>query len=207
MGLVKATLQNISIAGQEAIPVKFNPTEYSVTTNMQYADINVPGLRVPLVQFVRGEARTLSLELFLDRSDTGENIEGDLAELRTYVEIDEELHAPPVCRFKWGETQFDGVVTGFTEKFTMFDVNGSILRARVTISMKSYQAAELQYRELNYQSPDRTKTLVVEEGERLDLIAAREYGDPALWPVLARANGINRPRLLRAGDVLMLPPL
>lgn len=208
MEFVHATLQNISKANQPLISVLFNPTEYSVTTNMNYAEIPVPGLRVPLIQFVRGETKVLTAELFLDRTDTGISLKEDLKALRDFVTIDSDLHAPPVCRFKWGDLdQFDGVVSGFNEKFVLFDEQGKVLRARVTLSLKSYQPAELQYRELNRRSPDRTKTRVVLEGERLDWIASEEYGDPALWTVLAEENGIDRPRLLRPGVLLTIPPL
>lgn len=208
MALVHATLKNISKTDGQEITVMFNPTEYTIKTNMSYADIQVPGLRVPLVQFVRGDSKILSTELYLDNTNSGESLKQNLDALRAFVTIDEELHAPPVCRFKWGDVdQFDGVMTDFSEKFTLFDEQGNVLRARVTISLKSYQPAELQYRELNLQSPDRTKTRVVQEGERLDLIAAEVYGDPALWPVLAKENNIARPRLVRAGDVLIVPPL
>lgn len=212
MALVRATLTNISWpegdARRRVVSVMFNPTEYSITTNMSFADINVPGLRVPLIQFVRGEAKTLSAELFLDRTDTGVSLQEDLNALRGFVTINSDLHAPPVCRFKWGDVdQFDGVMTGFTERFLLFDETGNVLRARVTIALRSYQPADLQYRELKYKSPDRTKSRVVREDERLDHIAAEEYGDPAFWRVLATHNNIDHPRLLRAGDVLTVPPL
>jgi hypothetical protein len=208
MGFVHATLQNISRANQPTVPVMFNPTEYSVTTNMNYAEIPVPGLRVPLIQFVRGEAQVLSVELFLDGTDKGKSLKEDLKNLRALVTIDSELHAPPVCQFKWGDIdEFSGTVTGFTEKFVIFDEKGNVLRARVTLSIKSYQPAELQYKELNRHSPDRTKTRVVQEGERLDWIASEEYGDPAFWTVLAVENGIDRPRLLQPGVLLRIPPL
>jgi nucleoid-associated protein YgaU len=128
--------------------------------------------------------------------------------LRLLAEIDSELHAPPVIEFSWGGTpRFRGVVTSFTEKFTMFDADGHIQRARVTLQLKSYVAAEEQFRRINPQSPDRTKTHVVRAGERLDMIAAREYGDPGQWRVIAAANGIARPRLLTPGTLLVLPPL
>lgn len=212
MALVPATLTNISWpegnSRRRVVPVMFNPTEYSITTNMSFADINVPGLRVPLIQFVRGEAQTLSAELFLDRTDTGVSLRDDLNALRSFVTIDNELHAPPVCRFKWGDVdQFDGVVTGFTERFLLFDESGNVLRARVTITLRSYQPANLQYRDIDLRSPDRTKTRVIRENERLDHIADEEYGDPGFWRVLATHNNIDSPRLLRAGDVLTVPPL
>ena len=64
-----------------------------------------------------------------------------------------------------------------------------------------------QYTEINQQSPDRTKTRAIRLGDRYDLIAQEEYGDPALWKVIAAANGDDRPRLLAPGRVIEVPPL
>jgi Contractile injection system tube protein/LysM domain len=215
MALQKAILRSVShdparSSGNipaEGVTVLFNPTEYEITRNVNYAEIAVPGLQVPLLQFVRGDSQVLSVELFLDKTTTRESVAADLAALRGFVTIDSDLHAPPVCQFQWGDITFEGVVASFREKFTLFDDSGHILRARVTLSVKSYTPAAVQYREQNLQSPDRTKSRVVHEGDRLEAIAAEEYGDPTQWRVIARANGITRPRLLRLGQVLTIPPL
>lgn len=215
MGLVHAELYNASKSPEEPVEVMFNPTEYGIDRSVSYAEVAVPGLPMPLLQFVRGESQTLSLELFLDGSRTREavgedasnTVESKLAELRKFVEIDSDLHTPPLCRFKWGQVDFLGVVTSLQERFALFKEDGRILRARVTLSLKSFEAADVQYRRINRQSPDRTKTWVVKEGERLDQIAAAEYNDPTLWRAIARANGMHRPRALVPGQVLRIPAL
>jgi len=214
VSLVRATLTNISkpppVDPREksgVVTVMFNPEHLTVTANQLYPDISVPGLRTPLLQFVRGEAKTLACELFLDKSNTGESLTDELDKLRKFITIDSDLHAPPVCRFHWGSTHFTGVFIEFSEKFSMFDESGEILRARVTIKMKAYDPAQLQYTEINQHSPDRTKTRTARQGDRYDLLAAEEYGDAALWNVIAAANGDDRPRLLRAGDLIEIPPL
>ena len=240
----KLILQSSSAPVKPSIDVMFNPTEYQITRNMTYAEIGVPGLSMPLLQFIRGEAQTLQLELFIDSSDrvqptiedlgragavdyitnTGAGVapvpsdrwaslgaspqcEQRLQALRMLVQIDAHLHAPHVIRFEWGEVRFQGVVTSYTEKFTMFDDAGHIQRARVTLQLKSFAGAADQYQTINPQSPDRTKTHVVRAGERLESIAATAYGDPAQWPVIAAANGLTRPRILEPGTLLVLPPL
>jgi hypothetical protein len=239
MGLEPAKIRILTpLRGPNAtdeIRVRFNPNEYSLVRNMNYAEATVPGLSNPVVQFVRGETQTLSLELYLDRSDRVayaprttaaqasegvgaaggsttqtsrfEGIEAELNLLRLLVTIDPDLHAPPIVEFTWGKLRFPGVVTSYTEKFQMFDENGHALRARVTLSLKRYESARVQARQLSLESPDRTKTRIVREGERLDVIAAEEYGDASRWPAIARANNLARPRLLTAGTVLVIPPL
>lgn len=208
MALVKATLTNISTDDDsDPIEVQFNPTEYSMTRGASYAEVAVPGLSVPLLQFVRGETQTLNMELFLDGSDARQSVASALDDLRSFVEIDEDLHAPPVCEFQWGDTLFQGVVTTLNEKFVLFGESGEILRARVTVTMKSYVPPEVQARTLNRQSPDREKTRVVKEGDRLDFIAFEEYGDASLWRVIARRNNLARPRILTPGLVLEIPAI
>jgi nucleoid-associated protein YgaU len=229
----------------DPIDVMFNPTEYSITRNMSYADVNVPGLSMPILQFVRGESQVLALELFIDSSDRKEPAPGPpifsaadkargaeeiaginpvapdkwpalakspyaehrLMALRRLAQIDSELHAPPVIEFRWAAARFQGVITSFTEKFTMFDDQGHIVRARVTLSIKSWRNPDQLFNEVNPKSPYRTKTRVVRAGERLDTIAAEEYGDPAQWSAIAKANGITRPRVVPVGTLLVVPPL
>lgn len=218
----RATLKNISKKDGREIPVLFNPTEYGIDRGSHFAELQVPGLEVPILQFVRGEGQTLTLELFLDRTKDGETVEDKLQELRTFVTIDPDLHAPPVCLFSWGTVGsppakpqegegsakapgFEGVVTSLKERFTLFDEEGRVLRARVTLTLKAFKPADVQLTEIRRSSPDRTRVRVLREGETLTRLATEAYGDPALWRVIAEASGIDRPRFVRPGTVLRLP--
>lgn len=223
MALQRALITNCSKHPPTSVEVQFNPTEYGVDRGASYAELQVPGLRMPLLQFVRGEASTLNIELFLDGTDTrderfqfienlvsgsrGSSVERKLQELRAFVTIDRELHAPPVCRFEWGNESFQGVVTSFRERYTLFNESGGILRARVTLAIKSYEAVEVQRRVMRLQSPDRTRLRVVREGETLAQIAQEAYGDARLWMSIAEANGLDRPRFLTPGTQLVIPAL
>jgi hypothetical protein len=200
----------------DTIVVKINPTEVSIQRSVSYTDMPVPGLQMPLLQFVKGEPDVLSCELFLDGTDERDHTDVDdsasvasrLEALRAYVRIDSALHAPPVLDFSWGQTHhIVGVITSMQERFTLFDEQGNILRARVQISIKSFAPLDEQARAINPQSPDRFKTRVVQDGDRLELIASDEYGDPSLWRTIARYNDIARPRELQPGMVLQIPPI
>ena len=106
-----------------------------------------------------------------------------------------------------GDVSFQGVVTSLKEKFSLFDLSGRVTRARVTLSLKSYEAVEVQLREMRRSSPDRTRVRSVREGERLDQLAQEAYGDPRLWRAIAEANDIDRPRFVPPGTTLRLPSL
>jgi hypothetical protein len=211
MALVKATITDVSHAGSDpakkVVTVLFNPTDLSVDRSSHYASMPVPGLSMPILQYIRGESDVLSLELFLDRTDLSSDIERDLIDLQNFVVIDGGLHAPPVAEFAWGQFSFTGVVTSLRQRMTLFSEDGRALRARLTLSLRSYKSAEVQLRELKLSSPDRSHVRVLREGETLAHIAYEAYGDPRMWRPIALANGIERPRFIEPGTPLRIPAL
>ncbi len=87
--------------------VMFNPTELSLTKGSQLAEIGVPGLDMPLQQFVRGQTEKLTVRLFFDTTDSGMGpfaraVTEETDKFYSLVKIDPDLHAPPVCEFAWG---------------------------------------------------------------------------------------------------------
>jgi hypothetical protein len=209
--LVKATIRDVSRAptdpSQTSITVLFNPSDLSVDRSSHFASMPVPGLSMPILQYIRGESDVLTLELFLDRSDQGQDVDQDIKDLAVFVTIDGVLHAPPVMEFSWAHFVFTGVVTSFRQRMTLFSEDGRTLRARVTLTLKSYKSAEAQLRELKLQSPDRTHVRVLREGETLAHLANQAYGDPRMWRPIALANNIDRPRFVAPGTPLIIPSL
>jgi nucleoid-associated protein YgaU len=112
-----------------------------------------------------------------------------------------------VAEFSWANFTFTGVVTSLRQKMTLFSEDGRTLRARITLSLKSYKSAEVQLRDLKLQSPDRTHVRVLREGETLAHIANEAYGDPRMWRPIALANNIRRPRFIAPGTPLTIPSL
>lgn len=207
MPLAKATITDVSHAGQSPISVLFNPTDLSVDRSSHYASMPVPGLSMPILQYIRGESDILNLELFLDRTDQGNDVNSDVAALERLTQIDSTLHAPPVIQFDWANFSFTGVVTSVREKLTLFSEDGRVLRARIALSLKSYKAAEVQLRDLKLSSPDRSHARVLREGETLAHIAYEAYGDPRMWRTIALANNIDRPRFIEPGTPLWIPAM
>jgi hypothetical protein len=194
--------------------VLFNPTEYTLSKGAQIAEINLPGLDSPLLQFVRGQNEKLTLDLFFDTTNTGmdENAK-DVRELTKgfyqLVKIQPKTHAPPRIKFIWGQgLSFSAIVESVQQKFTLFNPLGIPLRATLTVSFREYKTLDKQLEELNPQSADHTKRRMVREGESLNFIAAQEYGDPQLWRLIADQNEaiLPNPRKLTPGTVLEIPP-
>ena len=56
----------------EILTFQFNPTSHTYSRSITYVDIAAPGMSYPGTQFVRGNSRSFSVELFVyDRPSTG----------------------------------------------------------------------------------------------------------------------------------------
>lgn len=205
MALEKATIERHIPKKGEPIEVLFNPNEYRLTKSNQFAEVAIPGLAAPLLQFGRGNARTLSMQLFFDTYEKGADVRQHTNKLIELLEIDSELHAPPVCQFSWGDLNFIGVLERADQRFTLFLSNGTPVRATVDVSFKEYLEGEKQAGSLR--SADFAKRYVVRRGDTLSSIAGQKYGDPALWRPIAEENDIDDPLALQAGQVLVIPAL
>src|SRR5829696_6685587 len=92
----------------EKFSVQFNPTEYSLVKGAQIAEIAIPGLDSPLLQFVAGQNEKLSLDLFFDSTELGGmgaaavSVELETKKFYQLVKIQPKTHAPPRLRFHWG---------------------------------------------------------------------------------------------------------
>jgi nucleoid-associated protein YgaU len=203
------------------VPCLFNPKELSVEKSNQFAEVNVPGLPSPIFQFVRGNARSVTMDLFFDTYEEGidvrvftDRITGwDAGSMfsklpgasKGLMDIDSDLHAPPVCLFIWGAFIFQCIIERVSKRFTMFLPEGIPVRATLSVTLKEYREVEVQVKEISLQSSDLTKRWVVTQGDSLWSIAAKEYGNPGDWRLIAEANNIDNPRILSPGQALVIP--
>ncbi|MCR8526184.1 hypothetical protein NPM17_25170, partial [Escherichia coli] len=121
--------------------------------------------------------------------------------------IDGDFHAPPPVEFRWGVFRFVAVVEKISQKLTMFRSDGTPVRATLSVTFKQYKTVADQLEDPRRNSTDKTKRRVFEGHDSIWLLAAREYGEPRFWRLIASANDIDDPRRIEAGRVLVLPPL
>jgi nucleoid-associated protein YgaU len=218
------------------IEALFNPGEISRTCSASWeaeplAGHGGPAGAAPEVEFQSVAPETLTVELFFDtyeqRPDavgwaraalppvpggvvsmsTATDVRRHTDRVARLAKIDRELHRPPVCRLWWGRFDvFQGVLTDLSQTFTMFLEDGTPVRATLSCTfLEVIPQAQVRVAELN--SADVPRMHRVARTETLHSIAAQEYGDPGLWREIARANGVVNPRLVRPGDVLVIPSL
>ncbi|MGA2086184.1 MAG: LysM peptidoglycan-binding domain-containing protein [Terracidiphilus sp.] len=232
---LKAQFQRVDTTGAltgPVIPVSFNPTEYTLTKGAQTAEIAIPGLDSPILQFVRGQSESMTLDLFFDSTDGGMGMSATSVTEQTdpfyqLVKIDGTVHATPVVFFSWGpefpgnrtySSMGDGtgsqqrfgfkcIVESIRQRYTLFSPLGVPLRATLSVTLKEYKTLSEQLAELNLQSPDHTKAHVVQQGETLAQISADAYNDPTQWRAIANENSILDPLNLTPGTILQIPVL
>lgn len=206
----KAKIKVFRGSGTEDISVLFNPEEYSINRDNNLAVQGIPGLSGPIVQFVHGNLRTLEMELLFDTWET----KGHKDVRKEYtnkiiglMEIDPELHAPPLLLVSWASLQFRCLLARVNQKFTMFDSDGKPVRARLTCTFNEVIDPKQEAREVNRQTVDFSKVHVVAQGETLSGLATRFYNAPETWRPIAVANGIDDPRGIFPGQSLLIPSL
>lgn len=205
MALAKARI-TVEHTGQ-TIEVMFNPEEYSLNKDNNFASQAIPGLSSPILQFVNGNLRTLEMELFFDTTDTRTDVRTQTQKVVDLLKIDPDLHAPPVLRVAWGSLQLRCVLARANQKFLKFLEDGRPTRARITVSFSEFIDPEREAKEVNRQTADFSKVYVVQRGDTLTAIAVRFYDNAALWRPIAIANGIDEPRGIVPGQELHVPAL
>jgi nucleoid-associated protein YgaU len=188
------------------IKALFNPEKYSLEKSAAWEE---KGSKKTL-EFVGISRKSFAIELFYDTYEAGKDVRDYTNEIVQLMDPTVEYKGkkvPPVCVFSWGGFNFRGIVEKVTQNFSLFLNSGIPVRAVLTVGFKQFNYPAEQAR--GNPPGDPTKIRIVKDGETLNAIAAREYGDPGLWRVIADANKdlINNPRVLAAGTALVIPAL
>jgi nucleoid-associated protein YgaU len=195
------------------VACQFNPKDFTISRAIKWVYRNKKGKDVGPAEFAGGEAQDLTVKLIFDTTDTGSDVRDKYKTLLEMAQIDETKTdpktgkgEPPMCMFQWGTyLSFKGVIKQITQNFTMFKPDGTPVRANVDVT---FSETELGKKGQNPTTRSESRKIwVVHEGQTLDWIAYREYGDPACWRHIAETNDLANPLDLRPGQVLKLTPL
>src|SRR5262245_54480094 len=106
--LAKATILNTLTA--ERIPVMYNPEEYRLEQGNNFAEVGIPGLDSPPLQYVRGKSRILTMDLFFDTYEVKEDVRRHSGRLVALLNKLPQTQAPPVLLFSMGSFLFECVL-------------------------------------------------------------------------------------------------
>jgi hypothetical protein len=205
--IIKAEKNNVEDFADK-IEVLFNPREITMT---------IPGGKIGQYGLVITEdVTTLTLNLFFDttlKKYPPENVQNYTQKIvnLTQPRIGQSKKRPPRCKLIWGTISgkdsillADCFLETVTKKLTHFLADGTPVRATLDCSFKEWIEPQKQKK---IENPIDDPVRIVKRGETLSSIAREEFGDPALWRVIANENRLINPRKLLPGTVLTIPPL
>jgi nucleoid-associated protein YgaU len=216
MALEKAIITNT--VTKDNISVLFNPEEYTINKDINYAQTAIPGLSAPILQFVNGNMSTLEMELLVDSyeehrkgsqiiNSTGDDVRKLTQKITDLMVIHPSTHAPPVLLFTWASLSFTCVLARASQRFIMFRPDGTPVRARLQVTFNEFRNGDLEAKEIKRETSDYSRWHEVKQGETLNSIAWQAYGNPRLWRPIALRNGIDSPLALPTGLQLVVPHL
>ncbi|GGP76328.1 CIS tube protein [Saccharothrix coeruleofusca] len=198
------------------VQFQFNPGTLALAKNTEWRrkPSRMAG-QASLPEFVGSGPRTLSVDVFLDATATHDNsVETGVEKLMvacvpTKKSIQKKKPASPWVRFEWGTAKsvsFDGVLSSLSVDYSLFDVDGKPLRATCSLSIEE-AGVDTPGQNPTSGALEASRTHRVVAGDSLPQLAWREYGDATAWRVIAEANGIDDPLVLRPGTRLVVPVL
>lgn len=142
MTLAKCTIVALDPPNVQ-VTAQYNPKELGIDKSVPWTKHKPPQGDAQILEFTSAENRSLSMELFFDTFETGDNVHTkyvSLLEQMTMVppgKTGKEAH-PPKVMVTWGAgiPKFKGVIEKLSTKFTMFLQNGTPVRASCSISVK-----------------------------------------------------------------------
>ena len=199
-----------------ALEFQFNPAEYSVKKSATWhtPERSAATKAGPPPNYVGSNPQSINLQIFFDDWESGEeHVVGYIKLLLawcspTLLSIANKTPQPPVLHFIWGSNPHLMDVKFYLEsvnvKYTMFKPDGTPVRATADISLKEVPDDPGPQNPTSGSIHAR-KTHVLADGDSLQSIAAKEYGNPNLWRGLADFNGIDDPMRLVIGSRILLP--
>jgi nucleoid-associated protein YgaU len=205
------------------IHFQFNPNSLNFTKGASWKPANQKSgtqdeettqnqLNAPELIFSGGTGMSFSLkDLIFDTTSTGnQDVRGytnQLLRLTMMGSFNVDADSPPLVRFSWGSIlTCYAVVSQVDVTYTLFTNAGVPVRAKATVACTQAYDEDAPAPAQNPTSMTAPrKTHVVQEGDRLDYLAFKEYGQAARWREIAEANNLDNPLDLSAGQILILP--
>ncbi|RQR52003.1 hypothetical protein DIE19_28685 [Burkholderia sp. Bp9126] len=156
-GLSKLTIESFTtreLSGwpNKTLTVMYNPASISLQHGVEYSQVDNVNFDTTYTA-VRVQPGELELELLFDATLPGNTkpIDAQIAELQaTCFWLCTETRAPSFLRLSWGHLKwsgmgaFSGVATKMSTRYTLFDRDGTPLRASVNLTLFADPDSEIQ---------------------------------------------------------------
>jgi len=194
----------------------YNPETVTIAKKAEFKEHQTQGSDAGKKEWTHGISRSLTIsDLYFDTYETRRNVrEQYVNKLERLVHRDATLKRPPKVLFVWGSFMKESddynanqwYVTSVTVNYTMFLNDGTPVRAKVSLQLKETNTQDKEWTQSESGHNNQHSLYTVRQGESLQDIAAQKYGDPGKWRLIAKANNIDDPTNMKAGQQLKIPP-
>ena len=116
-------------------PFIYNPTTFSNSRSVNYTSIKSAGSSYPLTQYVNGNEKQISFELFL-YDKVGNKVNEYIDFLNTFLPVKgTRFNVPPTLIYSFGNYVSECVLLSLETEYTDFDINLKPTSAKVKISL------------------------------------------------------------------------
>lgn len=201
----------------QAFEVMFNPTSWAHHYSIEY--LGKQGINTSGAQLKYSQSNATKLELKLIFDGTGVHDTGIASPLRKSVkdrvqafldlvwQYNGSIHEPNYLLAEWGSLKYSCRLMDAHVNYTLFDRDGTPLRAEFKVTLMSDIAALKRALAEKKTSPDLTHARIVRAGDTLPLLTVEIYGSSAPYLDIARFNQLDDFRNLTPGQQLLFPPL
>jgi hypothetical protein len=139
-----AELLVIKPDNRKSIKVKFILSTYKLTKTNVFTEIAIPGLSSGPLQFVRGQSGLLSMVVYFDARKEMMDVRELMKSVSDLMNIDDQIHAPPVLLFQWKGFSFRCVLESMVEEFISLFPDGRRSRAKMYVTFKEMREVHEQ---------------------------------------------------------------
>lgn len=204
-------------SGISSCTVQINPASYSHEHRTSYNNTVSQGAPGATLKFKGTSPEKISFDIYFDATgavSTASILDSQVAvddQIQTFKDVcftyNGDIHEPNYLIVSWGTLVFKCKLTSLSISYTLFQSDGTPLRAKLSVSFEEAIDAELIAKDAGNLSPDLTHLVEVKDGDTLPMICFRMYGDTSYYIEVAKYNNLLNFRDIPPGTKIYLPPI
>ena len=192
--------------------IQINPESYSRKHKTKYDNKVALGASGASLEFQGMSPETISFDIYFDSTgaikDSTSSVDDQISTLKEVCyEYQDEIHEPNYLIISWGSLVFKCKLTSLDLTYSLFQPDGTPLRAKVSVSFEEALDESEISKKANPKSPDLSHHVMVRQGDTLPLICHKIYGDSRYFQEVARYNKLTSYRNLKVGSIINLPSI
>lgn len=191
----------------------FNPESFTVQEEVEWLTTCPPAGVGSDPTYLRVKPRKFTIELTLDGTGVNTNgvkipVTAQVALFRAVTtNVRGNIHRPHYLMVQYGTFINICVLNSSNVTYTMFDMFGLPIRAKVSATFTERTLGTLSNILGMLSSPDLTHRKQVKEGDLLPLMTYQIYKNQNYYLQVAKVNKLKNFRKLKAGTELIFPPI